>query len=99
MIKAISSGRDTCTNCDQGFRRVHGIHIGSQRLGMIPDSPCRRVFAATQGDNTTKIANRSWTAHIDGDVLRQQSGKARRFSSAKAAYAAACQASPRQWHP
>lgn len=77
---------------------MRGIHIGSQSLGMIPDSPCDRVFAA-HGGNMTDNNALPWMAHVDGDVLRKKSGDARRFSSAEAAYAAARKASPKRWHP
>lgn len=92
------AGLITCDYCDRDFRRVDGIHIGSQRLGMIPDAPCDRVFA-THGGNMTDDNKRPWMAYVDGDVIRKQSADARRFSSAKAAYAAACKAAPRRWHP
>lgn len=92
-----SAGLVTCDYCDRGFRRVDGIHIGSQRLGMIPDDPCDRVFA-THGGSMTDDNKRPWMAYVDGDAIRKQSGDARRFSSAKAAYAAACKAAPRRWH-
>ena len=93
-----SAGLVVCGYCDRGFRRVDGIHIGSQRLGMIPDAPCDRVFA-THGGAMTEDNKRPWMAYVDGDPIRKQSGDARRFSSAKAAYAAARKAAPRRWHP
>ena len=34
-----------CELCEIGFERVAGVHIGSQRLGMIPNTPCQRVLA------------------------------------------------------
>lgn len=40
-----------CDHSDFGFRRVNGIHIGSQRYGMIPDTPCERVFAIHGGNS------------------------------------------------
>ena len=86
----------TCGYCDRDFRRVDGVHIGSQRLGMIPDAPCERVFA-TRGEGADTA--RPWLAHVDGAPLRKQSGDARRFATAKAAYDAACKAAPRRWHP
>jgi hypothetical protein len=98
LIKdSATAGLATCDYCARDFRRQDGIHIGSQRRGMIPDSPCDLVFAA-HGGNLTDDNARPWMAHVDGDVLRKQSGDARRFSSAKAAYAAACKAAPRKWH-
>ena len=98
LIKdSATAGLVTCDYCTRDFRRQDGIHIGSQRRGMIPDSPCDRVFAAHSG-NLTNDNTRPWMAYVDGDVLRKQSGDARRFSSPKAAYAAACKAAPRRWH-
>jgi hypothetical protein len=93
-----TAGLVTCRLCDQGFRRVDGIHIGSQRLGMIPNTPCDRVFAS-HGGSMTEDNKRPWMAYVDGDVIRKRSGDGRRFSSAKAAYAAACKEAPRRWHP
>jgi len=99
MIRdAASAGLAQCHLCTTGFRRVDGIHIGSQRLGMIPDTPCEVVFA-THGGNMTDDNDRPWMAHVDGDPLRRKSGDARRFATAAAAYNAACKAAPRRWHP
>jgi hypothetical protein len=92
-----ATGLVTCAYCERGFRRVDGIHIGSQRLGMIADVPCDRVFA-THGGSMTEDNKRPWMAFVDGGSLRKQSGDARRFSSAKAAYAAARKAAPKRWH-
>lgn len=88
----------TCSYCDRGFRRVSGIHIGSQRLGMISDVPCERVFAS-HGGSMTDVNERPWMAYVDGDPIRKKRGDARRFSSATAAYAAARKAAPKRWHP
>jgi hypothetical protein len=93
-----TAGLVTCGYCEHGFRRVGGIHIGSQRLGMIPDAPCARVFA-THGGSMTEDNTKPWMAHVDGEPLRKKSGDARRFASAAAAYDAAREAAPRRWHP
>lgn len=85
-----------CCYCDKGFRRVDGIHIGSQSRGMIPNTPCGRVLALSVDDESAALP---WLAHVDGEPLRKQSGYARRFGSARAAYAAACKAAPKKWHP
>lgn len=99
LIKeAASAGLVTCTYCERGFRRVDGVHIASQRLGMIPSAPCDRVFAS-HGGNMTDDNTRPWMAYVDGAPIRKQSGDARRFATAKAAYAAARKAAPRRWHP
>ena len=99
MIKdAEIAGLVECGKCDKGFRRVDGVHIGSQRLGMISNVPCDRVFATHCG-NATDDNTRPWMAYVDGAPIRKQSGDARRFSSAEAAYTAACKAAPRRWHP
>jgi len=99
LIKeAASAGLAACRHCTRGFRRVDGVHVGSQRLGMIPSTPCERVFAI-HGGSMTDDNERPWMGHVDGDVVRKKSGDARRFSSAEAAYAAARKASPRRWHP
>ena len=93
-----TAGLVQCENCDAGFRRVSGIHIGSQRLGMIPDVPCDCVFAV-HGGNMTDDNDRPWMAYVDGDPIRKKSGEARRFASAASAYAAARKAAPKRWHP
>jgi hypothetical protein len=86
-----------CRLCDAGFRRVNGIHIGSQRLGMIPDTPCDRIFVVL-GDTAPNV-RRPWVAYIDGKQFCSRLGAPRWFASAKTAYAAACAESPRKWHP
>lgn len=99
MIKAAgAAGLVTCGNCTKGFRRIDGIHIASQRKGMIPNTPCDRVFA-THGCPTFGTDDRAWLAYVDGEPLRKKRGDARRFATAAAAYAAACKAAPKRWHP
>ena len=99
MIRdAGTAGLVTCGNCDRGFRRVDGIHIGSQRLGMIPDVPCDLVFAVHLG-NATEDNKRPWIAYVDGEPVRKKSSDARRFATAEKAYDAARKAAPRKWHP
>ena len=95
---AATAGLVQCRLCATGFRRVNGIHIGSQRLGMIPNTPCDRVFA-THGGSMTEDNNRPWMAYVDGDPIRKKRGDARRFASSDAAYAAARAAAPKRWHP
>lgn len=87
----------TCDYCDRDFRRVDGIHIASQRLGMIPNAPCDRVFATC--DKKAPDLARSWLAYVDGDLLRKSSGELRRYTSAATARRAARKAAPRRWHP
>jgi hypothetical protein len=90
MIPAI------CENCDRGFRRVQGIHIGSQRLGMIPNAPCKRVGVVTDPEGPV---GRRFAAHIDGALLRNKDGEIRRFATATAAARAARVSAPKMWHP
>jgi hypothetical protein len=98
MIReAATAGLATCHCCDQGFRRVAGIHIGSQRLGMISNEPCARVFATC--DQKAPDLARSWLACVDGAPLRKGSGEVRRYTSASTARRAARKAAPRRWHP
>jgi hypothetical protein len=85
-----------CENCDRGFRRIDGIHIGSQRLGMIPNTPCKRVGAITDPEAAPR---RRFVPHVDGAPLRKKDGEIRRFATATAAVNAARKAAPRQWHP
>lgn len=87
-----------CDNCKRGFRRINGVHIGSQSLGMIPNTPCRRVFVV-DGGNMTDNNTRRWMAYVDGDTIRKSNGVPRRFGSAIAAYRAARRAAPEMWHP
>ena len=93
IYPAHSAGLVQCGNCERGFRRVAGVHIGSQRLGMIPDSPCQRVFA-THGGSDVK----PWMAYVDGSPVCTSLGYARRFKTARAAYRAALLAAPKRWH-
>jgi hypothetical protein len=91
------TARATCGYCDYGFRRVAGIHIGSQRLGMIPDAPCESVFAV---QIAATLADRPWIVHVDGEpLLRKRDGEVRRFATATAAVNAGRKAAPRRWHP
>lgn len=85
-----------CRLCDAGFRRVGGIHVPSQRLGMIPATPCDRVFAARE---VSVVPGRSYLAYVDGQPILKRDGDARRFASAGAALSAARRAAPRRWHP
>ena len=86
----------SCGNCDVGFRRVDGIHIGSQRLGMIPNTPCERVGAVAD----SKAASRQrWVPHVDGAVLRKKDGEIYRFATATAAVRKARATAPKRWHP
>jgi len=92
-----SAGRATCDYCDRGFRRVDGIHIGSQRHGMIPNAPCDRVFATC--DKKAPDISRSWLAYVDGAPLRAHNGEIRRYTAASTARRAARRAAPRRWYP
>lgn len=100
MIReAVSAGLVTCGLCDHGFRRVDGVHVPSQRLGMIPATPCERVFAVCDKSPKAPLA-RSWLAYVDGEPLRsKKSDEVRRYASASAARRAARKAAPRKWHP
>lgn len=94
----IDRRNDQCANCDHGFRRVEGLHIGSQRLGMIPSTPCDRVLAVCNKRSEVPLA-RSWLAYVDGSPLRTPGGEFRRYTSKSTAYRAARKAAPRRWHP
>jgi len=96
---AATAGLVRCGSCDIGFRRFEGIHIGSQRKGMIPDVPCERVFATRGSGNMTEDNARPWLAYVDGAPIRKKNGDTRRFATAKAAYAAARKAAPKRRHP
>lgn len=68
-----TAGLVQCAHCDAGFCCVGGIHVGSQRLGMIPSTPCERLFAA-RGEGAATA--RPWLAYVDGAPLRKRSGEA-----------------------
>lgn len=93
---ATASFPTACGNCDRGFRRVNGVHVASQRLGMIPDTPCKRVGAAV--DEAADFRRR-FVAYVDGELLRKKDGDVRHFATATAAVNAARKAAPRMWHP
>lgn len=96
--ESASTKRVTCPLCDRGFRRVDGVHISSQRLGMIPSTPCARVFAVLALEETRDEAH-PWIAYVDGQrLLNKRSGEVRRFASVGDASFAARKASPRRWH-
>lgn len=84
-----------CRLCEAGFRRVEGIHVGSQRLGMIPNTPCARVLVVR---DDKPYLRRPWLAHVDGTPLRRMDNVVRRFATAKAARAAALADAPCRWH-
>ena len=89
-------GAAGCRLCAAGFRRVDGVHVGSQRLGMIPATPCERVFVAR--DSVTS-PDRPFVAYVDGAWLRTRGGEVRRFATKAAATRAARRVAPRMWHP
>ncbi len=98
LVKDVGTSESTtCDYCDRGFRRVDGIHIGSQRLGMIPNASCDRVLATC--DKKAPDIARSWLACVDGAPLRTSGGELRRYTSASTARRAARKAAPRRWHP
>ncbi len=89
---AATAARIRCDECECGAPRVDGgVHVDSDRLGLHEDTPCRRVFVVR--------ADPGWEAYVDGMPLREESGDARRYATATAAYAAARDAAPRRWHP
>ncbi len=93
-----------CGNCEIGFRRVNGIHIGSQRLGMIPDTPCDAIVATkfNHGDDHERYkggARRNWGVYVDGELLRTKAGVGRAWTTEAAALRAGRKAAPKRWHP
>ena len=95
--------KSLCGNCDVGFRRVNGIHIGSQRLGMIPDTPCDAIVATRYGsgndhENYKGGPRRQWGVYVDGELLRSKRGVGRAFTSEEAAVRAGRKAAPKRWH-
>ena len=82
----------SCGHCDLGHRRLCGIHIPTQRKGMIPAAPCRRVAAV----NTGAADARPWLAVADGVTVRTPRGVPRSYATAHAAYRAARRASQDQ---
>ena len=47
-----------------GHRRVGGIHIPTQRIGMIPATTCRAIFAVP-----CKLTPSRWIAYVDGKPI------------------------------
>ncbi len=84
-----------CRLCAAGFRREDGVHVGSQSLGMIPATPCERVFVVR---DAKPYLRRPWLAHVDGAPLRRMDGVVRRFATARSARDAAFASAPRRWH-
>lgn len=82
----------SCGTCDRGHRRICGIHVATQRKGMIPETPCTRVAAVNSGAPDPK----PWRGVADGDFIRDKAGDPREFATAHAAYRAARRASQDQ---
>lgn len=92
-----------CGDCEAGFRRVDGIHIGSQRLGMIPDTPCDAIVAERygHGDDSMRYQGgprRQWGVRVDGELLLTKAGVGRAYTTEAAALRAGRKASPKRWH-
>lgn len=94
---AATAGLATCPLCERGIPRSLGVHVPSQRAGMIQPAPCSRVFATNvERVEETYLNRRPWVAYVDGDVLRVAGGKqARRFATPERAYREACRAACR----
>lgn len=91
---AETAGLVGCRLCEAGFRRaVGGVHVGSQRKGMIPNQPCERVFAA-HGGVATEINAKPYLAYVDGAPIKNADGVPRRFGTARTAFKAAQRAAP-----
>lgn len=93
---SIRGWSNTCALCEADFRRVGGIHIGSQRLKMICDKPCQRVGVAV--DQRADVRRR-WVAYVDGALLRTKDDEIKHWATAAAAVNAARKTAPRSWHP
>ncbi len=82
-----------CSLCDAGARRDGGFHVGSQSFGMIPTTPCERVFAARMNADVGHLRGTivPWMAYVDGAPLAgsSHSDAVRLYRSSAAAYAAA----------
>lgn len=84
----------TCTLCERGFRRKDGMHLPSQRLGMIPVTACDAVQALKLGEPNQTLTfkggpGRQWSAWVDGKILRDARGVGRGFATEDAALRAA----------
>ncbi len=73
-----------CRLCDAGAPRVGGLHVGSQSFGMIPTTPCDRVFVARDA-----LPGSPWLAYVDGEPLYEPSGRLRYFRTPAEGYGAA----------
>jgi hypothetical protein len=76
-----------CSMCERGFKRRGGVHLPSQRLGMIPESPCRLV-EATPVENGGRLP---WIAYVRGHrlITDGEAWRPVRFGSKTSAIAAA----------
>jgi hypothetical protein len=83
---------DVCGNCKVGHRRIAGIHVPTQRKGMIPATPCDRIVAVRI--NSWTIG--PWYVYVDGALLRTPRGEPRRYSSEGRALAAGRRCSPNE---
>ncbi len=86
MKKAKTTGRRLC---DSGFPLEGSVHFGTQRLGMIPNTPCERfrfglghrVFKdvqAAQGRGFISDAIEDWPDDKAADVVRGALSEARK---------------------
>lgn len=84
-LVTVQPAQHQCPYCDRGFRRVMGIHVGSQRKGMIPSVACERVVAVGQGAG----GKAPFVAYVDGRALVNRDGIPRLFAAKKTAVRAA----------
>lgn len=78
-----------CYLCDTGFPICAGVHYGTQRLGMISNTPCEHAnFWAVHLGNATDINKRPWIAYLRSNTrtpLLKANGVPRRFTTKEAA--------------
>lgn len=80
----------TCRLCTAGFPISHGNHYGTQRLGMIPHTPCEKPRGVHLGAATDQNL-RPWIAYAGGadQPLTKKNGVPRRFTTEQTALEAA----------
>lgn len=74
----MSRRKHTCGDCAIGHRRINGMHVATQRKGMIPTIPCDAVVAVPVPGHAG--AQVQWTVYVDGELLRTKRGVRRVWS-------------------
>lgn len=90
MIEDDRNKRDPhCAYCKIGWRRWHGLHVPTQRHGMIPATSCRRIEAQRishpDSTETVRPCVSLLYASVEGRRLLTTNGHVRRYLTEEAA--------------